>query len=91
MKYEYVQQHHGFFYLRRGKQRCTLGHVMSYIIIKQCTLTFHHLCNKPHVIGDSVLLLRNFRKPEKSPVILCPTRESNSRPLAWQSHLRPLD
>uniref|UniRef100_A0A2H1VWH8 SFRICE_035026 n=1 Tax=Spodoptera frugiperda TaxID=7108 RepID=A0A2H1VWH8_SPOFR len=32
-----------------------------------------------------------FRNSEKSPVILCPTRESNPRPLVWQSHLRPLD
>ncbi|KAF9793661.1 hypothetical protein SFRURICE_002320 [Spodoptera frugiperda] len=31
---------------------------------------------------DSVLLLRYFRKAEKSPVILCPTWESNPRPLA---------
>uniref|UniRef100_A0A2H1VXF9 SFRICE_020515 n=1 Tax=Spodoptera frugiperda TaxID=7108 RepID=A0A2H1VXF9_SPOFR len=42
-------------------------------------------------IPDSVLLPRIFRKSEKSPVILCPTRESNLRPLARQSHLRPLD
>ncbi|KAF9814823.1 hypothetical protein SFRURICE_015395, partial [Spodoptera frugiperda] len=39
---------------------------------------------------DSVLPLRNFRKTEKSPVILRPTRESNPRPLARQSHLQPL-
>ncbi|KAF9817322.1 hypothetical protein SFRURICE_010781 [Spodoptera frugiperda] len=46
----------------------------------------------PERVGrDSVLLPRNFRKSEKSPVILCPTRESNPRPLVWQSHLRPLD
>uniref|UniRef100_A0A2H1VXH7 SFRICE_013055 n=1 Tax=Spodoptera frugiperda TaxID=7108 RepID=A0A2H1VXH7_SPOFR len=32
-----------------------------------------------------------FRKSEKSPVVLCPTRESNPRPLVRQSHLRPLD
>uniref|UniRef100_A0A2H1VGL7 SFRICE_004206 n=1 Tax=Spodoptera frugiperda TaxID=7108 RepID=A0A2H1VGL7_SPOFR len=32
-----------------------------------------------------------FRKSEKSSVILCPTRESNPRPLVRQSHLRPLD
>ncbi|KAF9797398.1 hypothetical protein SFRURICE_005874, partial [Spodoptera frugiperda] len=31
-----------------------------------------------------------FRKTEKSPVILRPTRESNPRPLARQSHLQPL-
>ncbi|KAF9796064.1 hypothetical protein SFRURICE_006843 [Spodoptera frugiperda] len=48
-----------------------------------CTPTFHNLCN-------SVLLLRNFRKTEKSPIILRPTRESNPRPLAQQSHLQPL-
>ncbi|KAF9794327.1 hypothetical protein SFRURICE_019050 [Spodoptera frugiperda] len=40
---------------------------------------------------DSVLLLRNLRKTEKSPVVLCPTQESNPRPLVRQSHLRPLD
>ncbi|KAF9790006.1 hypothetical protein SFRURICE_002371 [Spodoptera frugiperda] len=40
---------------------------------------------------DSVLLLRNFRKSEKCPAILCPTRESNPRPLVRQSHLQPLD
>ncbi|KAF9820465.1 hypothetical protein SFRURICE_009884 [Spodoptera frugiperda] len=56
----------------------------------QRTLTFHHLCYKSHVIGVSVLLLSNFRKTEKSPVIFCPTWESNLRPLARQSHLRPL-
>uniref|UniRef100_A0A2H1WP46 mannosyl-oligosaccharide glucosidase n=1 Tax=Spodoptera frugiperda TaxID=7108 RepID=A0A2H1WP46_SPOFR len=55
-----------------------------------CTPTFHNLCCKSHVIGDSVLPLRNFRKSEKCPVILRPTRESNPRPLAWQSHLQPL-
>ncbi|KAF9805572.1 hypothetical protein SFRURICE_020957 [Spodoptera frugiperda] len=55
----------------------------------QCRATSHHLCYKSHVIGDSVLL-RNFRKTEKSPVILCPTREWNPRPLARQSHLQPL-
>ncbi|KAF9789061.1 hypothetical protein SFRURICE_005663 [Spodoptera frugiperda] len=55
-----------------------------------CTPTFHNLCCKSHVIGDSVLPLRNFRKTEKNPVILRPTRESNPRPLARQSHLQPL-
>ncbi|KAF9816627.1 hypothetical protein SFRURICE_019491 [Spodoptera frugiperda] len=57
----------------------------------QCTLTFHNLCCKSQVIGreripgtfpDSVLLLRHFRKFEKSPVILCPIRESNPKPFA---------
>ncbi|KAF9797603.1 hypothetical protein SFRURICE_001528 [Spodoptera frugiperda] len=32
-----------------------------------------------------------FSKIRKSPVILCPTRESNPKPLVRQSHLRPLD
>ncbi|KAF9801093.1 hypothetical protein SFRURICE_019255 [Spodoptera frugiperda] len=36
------------------------------------------------------LLLRNFRKTEKSPVLLCPTRESNTLRLVRQLHLRPL-
>ncbi|KAF9811306.1 hypothetical protein SFRURICE_002675 [Spodoptera frugiperda] len=35
--------------------------------------------------------LRNFLKTENTPVILCPTRESNPKPLARQSQLRPLD
>ncbi|KAF9800050.1 hypothetical protein SFRURICE_014055, partial [Spodoptera frugiperda] len=39
----------------------------------------------------SVVLPRNFRKSEKSPVILCSTRESNPRPLVRPSHLQPLD
>ncbi|KAF9816717.1 hypothetical protein SFRURICE_018597 [Spodoptera frugiperda] len=39
---------------------------------------------------DSMLLLRNLRKPEKSPELLHPTRELNPRPLALQSHLQPL-
>uniref|UniRef100_A0A2H1VG77 SFRICE_030660 n=1 Tax=Spodoptera frugiperda TaxID=7108 RepID=A0A2H1VG77_SPOFR len=41
----------------------------------------------------SMLLLRNFRRIEKNPPILCPTRESKPRPLVRQLHLhlRPLD
>uniref|UniRef100_A0A2H1W012 SFRICE_016934 n=1 Tax=Spodoptera frugiperda TaxID=7108 RepID=A0A2H1W012_SPOFR len=42
-------------------------------------------------ILDSVLAPRKFRKSKNSPVILCPTRGSNPRPLVRQSHLRPLD
>ncbi|KAF9823669.1 hypothetical protein SFRURICE_019176 [Spodoptera frugiperda] len=51
------------------------------------------VCLLPYTgdIPDSVLLLRNLRKAEKSPVTHCPTRESNPRPLVRQSHLRPLD
>uniref|UniRef100_A0A2H1VYI3 SFRICE_015542 n=1 Tax=Spodoptera frugiperda TaxID=7108 RepID=A0A2H1VYI3_SPOFR len=50
--------------LIRGRQRCTLRHVMPL-----CTPTFHDLSCKSHVVGDSVLPLRNFRKTEKSPVV----------------------
>ncbi|KAF9800239.1 hypothetical protein SFRURICE_009999 [Spodoptera frugiperda] len=32
-----------------------------------------------------------FENPKKSPVILCPNRESNPTPFVRQSHLRPLD
>ncbi|KAF9797814.1 hypothetical protein SFRURICE_018009 [Spodoptera frugiperda] len=45
-----------------------------------CTPTFRHLCYKSHVLGDSVLLLRNFRKTEKSPVIVCPTGIESETP-----------
>ncbi|KAF9800951.1 hypothetical protein SFRURICE_014124 [Spodoptera frugiperda] len=77
------------FYPRRGRQRCTFRHVMPLYL---CMYThFSPFVLKSHVIGDSVLLPRNFRKFEKSPVILCPTRESNPRPLVRQSYLRPLD
>ncbi|KAF9808192.1 hypothetical protein SFRURICE_017344 [Spodoptera frugiperda] len=47
-----------------------------------------------HILGtilDPVLLLRNIRRTEKSPVILCPTQESTPGHLVRQSHLRPLD
>ncbi|KAF9801478.1 hypothetical protein SFRURICE_013258 [Spodoptera frugiperda] len=33
----------------------------------QCTPTLHNLGYKSHVIGDSVLQLRNYRKTEKKP------------------------
>uniref|UniRef100_A0A2H1WE64 SFRICE_022120 n=1 Tax=Spodoptera frugiperda TaxID=7108 RepID=A0A2H1WE64_SPOFR len=39
--------------------------------------------------NSNVLLLIHFRKTEKSPVTLCPTRESNPNPLVRQSHLQP--
>uniref|UniRef100_A0A2H1X2Z4 SFRICE_032259 n=1 Tax=Spodoptera frugiperda TaxID=7108 RepID=A0A2H1X2Z4_SPOFR len=40
---------------------------------------------------NSLLPLRNFLKTEKSPIILCLTRESNPKPYVRQSHLRLLD
>ncbi|KAF9818187.1 hypothetical protein SFRURICE_003928 [Spodoptera frugiperda] len=57
------------------------------------TLTFHHLCYKSHVIRVCHILgTISYSKfyPEKSPVIFCPIRESNSRLFIRQSHLRPL-
>ncbi|KAF9805113.1 hypothetical protein SFRURICE_013306 [Spodoptera frugiperda] len=48
----------------------------------QCTPTFHHLLHATTEI---------FHNPKTSPVMLCPTRESNPRPLIRQSHLRLLD
>ncbi|KAF9790121.1 hypothetical protein SFRURICE_005970 [Spodoptera frugiperda] len=63
------------FYPRKGRQRCTLQHVnVNVNAAIQCTPTFHHLCYKSQIIG----------------VILCPTRESNPRPLVQQSHSRLL-
>ncbi|KAF9824177.1 hypothetical protein SFRURICE_002298, partial [Spodoptera frugiperda] len=44
----------------------------------------------PTTFPDSVLLLRNCLKTEKSLLILCSTWKSNPRPLARLSHLRPL-
>ncbi|KAF9814736.1 hypothetical protein SFRURICE_014831 [Spodoptera frugiperda] len=67
-----------------------------------CT-TFHHLCYKSHVIGGEPIAIywaqfqtpcyywEIFRKTENRPVLLCSTRESTSRPLAWQSYLRTLE
>ncbi|KAF9799827.1 hypothetical protein SFRURICE_011143, partial [Spodoptera frugiperda] len=48
-------------------------------------------CHILDTILDSMLLLRNFQKTEKSPVILCLTWKWIPRPLVRQSHLRPLD
>ncbi|KAF9794388.1 hypothetical protein SFRURICE_014608 [Spodoptera frugiperda] len=71
--------YHHDFYPRRGRQRCTLRHLMP-------LYNGHPLftiCVRSHVIGgepiaiyytmsDSVLLLRNFRKTEKYPAIVYP-------------------
>ncbi|KAF9813786.1 hypothetical protein SFRURICE_007941 [Spodoptera frugiperda] len=75
------RQHH-VYYPRRGRQRCTLRHIMPLYNVHP----LFHLCYKSHshVIGgepvaiywaqipDSVLLLRNFGNIEKSPAILLP-------------------
>ncbi|KAF9823582.1 hypothetical protein SFRURICE_011888 [Spodoptera frugiperda] len=79
--------------------RCTLRHVMPlYNVHRLFTICVPVPCNRGraycHILGtipDSVLPLRNFRITEKSPVIFYPIRQSNPRPLARQSHLRPLD
>ncbi|KAF9793990.1 hypothetical protein SFRURICE_015159 [Spodoptera frugiperda] len=56
----YIHTYRHAFNPRRGRQRCALWDVMPL-----CTPTFHNLCCKSHVIGDSVLPLRKFRKSEK--------------------------
>ncbi|KAF9804014.1 hypothetical protein SFRURICE_019210 [Spodoptera frugiperda] len=61
------------FYPQRSRQRCTLRHVMLLYNVHP----LFTIC-----VVNSVLLLRNFRKPKISPVILSPTWESNPRPLA---------
>ncbi|KAF9802506.1 hypothetical protein SFRURICE_013693 [Spodoptera frugiperda] len=80
----YLQQHHTF-YPRRGRQRCTVWHVMALYNVHP----LFTICHIPGTIPDFVLLLRNCLKIENSPAILCPTRGSNPRPFAQQSHLRP--
>uniref|UniRef100_A0A2H1VD82 SFRICE_011347 n=1 Tax=Spodoptera frugiperda TaxID=7108 RepID=A0A2H1VD82_SPOFR len=76
-----IQRQRHAFYPRRGKQRCTLRHLMPLYNIHPlftiCVLS-PILYYKSHVIGDFVLLLRNFPNTEKSPVILLSTRKSNS-------------
>ncbi|KAF9822581.1 hypothetical protein SFRURICE_015987, partial [Spodoptera frugiperda] len=71
------------FYPRRGRQRCTLQHVMPlYNVHPHFTIC---------VINSVLLDTEKSSKIQKSSVVLCPTRESNRRPLFRQSHLRPLD
>ncbi|KAF9794661.1 hypothetical protein SFRURICE_019539 [Spodoptera frugiperda] len=48
------------------------------------------LLHETYNINDSVVLLRIFRKTDKSPPILRPIRQSNPRLLARQSQLQPL-
>uniref|UniRef100_A0A2H1WA77 SFRICE_005874 n=1 Tax=Spodoptera frugiperda TaxID=7108 RepID=A0A2H1WA77_SPOFR len=49
-------------------------------------LTSHN--SRLHVTTEIFFFLKNRKKPS---IILCPTRESNPRPLIRQSHFRPLD
>uniref|UniRef100_A0A2H1VJC0 SFRICE_014800 n=1 Tax=Spodoptera frugiperda TaxID=7108 RepID=A0A2H1VJC0_SPOFR len=85
--YTHTQRH--AFSPRRGRQRCTctLRHVMPLYNVHPL---FTILCYKSHVVGARLRATTENRKSEKSPVILCPTRESNPRPLVRQSPLRPL-
>ncbi|KAF9800142.1 hypothetical protein SFRURICE_014072, partial [Spodoptera frugiperda] len=80
------------------RQKYSLQHLMPLFNL-QCTPYFHHLCYMSHVKGVepiavldtfpiSVLLLRNFRKPEKKPILI---EQMNPIPLVRQSHLQPLD
>ncbi|KAF9798617.1 hypothetical protein SFRURICE_008350 [Spodoptera frugiperda] len=78
----YSDSYRHAFYLRRGRQRCALRHVIP-LYNKHPAFTF---CVLPlGIIPDFVLPLRNKKQIENSPVALCPTRESNPRPLAWRS------
>ncbi|KAF9806328.1 hypothetical protein SFRURICE_001183 [Spodoptera frugiperda] len=60
---------------RRDRQRCTLRHVMPLYNVHQ----HFTICVISPILRATT---------EKSPAILCPTRESNLRPLVRQSHLR---
>ncbi|KAF9813898.1 hypothetical protein SFRURICE_008053 [Spodoptera frugiperda] len=66
-----------------GRQRCTLRHVMPLNNVP----TFHHLCYKSHVIGDSVLLLKNFRKNQEKPSNTLPDSEIEPE-TPWPAVLR---
>uniref|UniRef100_A0A2H1VW78 SFRICE_021576 n=1 Tax=Spodoptera frugiperda TaxID=7108 RepID=A0A2H1VW78_SPOFR len=67
---------------RRGRQRCSLRHVMPLYNVHP----LFTICVVSPILRTTTEIFS-----EKSPVILCPTRESDPRPLARQSHLRPLD
>uniref|UniRef100_A0A2H1WDF7 SFRICE_017807 n=1 Tax=Spodoptera frugiperda TaxID=7108 RepID=A0A2H1WDF7_SPOFR len=96
----YIHTYRHAFNPRRGRQKCTLWHVMP-----PCTPTFLNICCKSHVIGDSVLPLRNFRKTAKKPSNTSPDQEiklatpcpavalATTRPTRhelWESHASAL-
>ncbi|KAF9794234.1 hypothetical protein SFRURICE_009611 [Spodoptera frugiperda] len=83
-------QRHVPFYPQRGRQRCTLRHTMPLYNVHPL-LTICVPCNS-NMYWCVILraTTEKFSKNRKSPVILRPTRESNPRPLARQSHLQPL-
>ncbi|KAF9806593.1 hypothetical protein SFRURICE_012130, partial [Spodoptera frugiperda] len=75
----YSNTHNVTPFIPEGVGRGTLRHVMPlynvHPLFTTCTPCYYQ---------------EIFENPN-SPVILCPTRESNPRPLARQSYLRPLD
>ncbi|KAF9794375.1 hypothetical protein SFRURICE_014595, partial [Spodoptera frugiperda] len=64
----YIHTYRHAFNPRRGRQRCTLWHVMPL-----CTPTFHNLCCKSHVIGGEPIAIKTpcdtekFSKNRKKP------------------------
>ncbi|KAF9795649.1 hypothetical protein SFRURICE_015199, partial [Spodoptera frugiperda] len=67
------------FYPRRGRQRCSLRHVMPLYNVHP----LFTICVISPILHATT---EKFYKNRKSPVTLCPTRESNPRPLVRQSH-----
>ncbi|KAF9788806.1 hypothetical protein SFRURICE_018382, partial [Spodoptera frugiperda] len=79
----YVHRH--AFYPGRGRQMCTLQHLMPLYIVHSLFTTYYNVsCSK--VLRATT---ENFSKNRKYPVVLCPTRVSNPTPLIRQSHLQP--
>ncbi|KAF9789985.1 hypothetical protein SFRURICE_001108 [Spodoptera frugiperda] len=77
-------QHHSF-YPRKGRQRCILRHVMPlynvYRLFTICVIRAEPIAISWTQFQTPCYYRDFFRKSEKTPVILCPARESNPRPL----------